>query len=134
MSERTKRLKDLAEVQGRIHQLHQARRATLLAEAHAAQAEAEAIGQRSYEAGSLSDLFPDLYARKVAEALRRRDEKIAAASAEGRAAATAKARAEKIAEAHETARAVELRQLEDRERLDSLEQRLARNLPRPADE
>ena len=127
MSDRTKRLKQLAGVQARIHQLHQARHATLVAQAQAAQMEAEEIGRRSYEEWSLSNLFPELYARRVGDALRRRDEKLAAAAVEARDAATAKARADKITEAYKTARSQEERQTEDRERLEGIEQRLSRS-------
>lgn len=126
MSERTDRLKSLARVQGRIRDLHEAKRANLLAQAAAAEREAQEIGERSYAEGSLSSLFPDLYARRVGEALRRRDDILAQAAIAAGDAAAARARAEKIGEAWREARMQDERETGDRERLEIIEQRLAR--------
>lgn len=125
MSERTKRLKGLVAVQARIQSLHEARHAALLAQAHAAEREAEEIGRRSYESASLSSLFPELYSRKVGEALERRDRLRAEATGEARLAAAAGARADKLGEAYREARSAEERTLGERDRLELVEQRIA---------
>ncbi len=68
MTTRQQRLKKLVAVQEQLKALHETRRATLLAEAHAAEAEAHALAQRFDEPNSLSGLFPDLYNRRIAGA------------------------------------------------------------------
>ncbi|MBP0441261.1 hypothetical protein [Tianweitania sediminis] len=120
MDERIKRLGDLASVQNRIRGLHEARYATLLAQAMAAGQEAEDISRRSYAEDSLADLFPDVYARRVADALRRRDEALLQADAAGKEAMAAKLRAERLHEAHSEARSHQDRQSGDRDRLEAL--------------
>lgn len=126
MDERTKRLQNLASVQNRIRGLHEARHATLLAQAAAAGQEAEEIGRRSYAQDSLAHLFPDVYARRVADALRRQRETLVLAEAAASEAMAAKLRAERLADAWRDARSAEERQKGERDRLELIEGRHSR--------
>jgi hypothetical protein len=74
MASRTERLKKLVEVQEQLKAFHEMRRATALAEAAAAGREAAELAARFDAPDSLTDLFPDLYARGVERALRRQDQ------------------------------------------------------------
>ena len=74
MVTRVQRLKKLLAVQEQLKALHETRHAGHLAEAAAAAREAVEIGERADAEDSLSNLFPDLYSRSIANAVAQRTE------------------------------------------------------------
>ena len=122
MTTRIQRLKKLVTVQEQLKALHETRRATLLAEAHAAEAEARALAERFDQPDSLSGLFPDLYHRRIAEAADRQAEKLESARREAGLIATATARVNMVERAYREVSTQNERQKSDRERLEIVEQ------------
>lgn len=122
MTTRIQRLKKLVAVQEQLKALHETRRATLLAEAHAAEAEARALAERFDQPDSLSGLFPDLYHRRIAEAADRQAEKLENARREAGLIATATARVNMVERAYREVSTQNERQKSDRERLEIVEQ------------
>ncbi len=122
MTTRIQRLKKLVAVQEQLKALHETRRATLLAEAHAAEAEAHALAERFDQPDSLSGLFPDLYHRRIAEAADRQAEKLENARREAGLIATATARVNMVERAYREVSTQNERQKSDRERLEIVEQ------------
>ncbi len=123
MSARRNRLKKLVEVQEQLKALHEARRAGFLAEAAAAEAEAQALARRFDEADSLSALFPELYHRRIAGELERRDASLENARREAGMVAAASARTNMVERAYRDASRHDERRRADRERLDLIEQK-----------
>lgn len=123
MSARRNRLKKLVEVQEQLKALHEARRAGFLAEAAAAEAEAQALARRFDEADSLSALFPELYHRRIAGELERRDASLENARREAGMVAAASARTNMVERAYRDASRRDERRRADRERLDLIEQK-----------
>jgi len=123
MSARRNRLKKLVEVQEQLKALHEARRAGFLAEAAAAEAEAQALARRFDEADSLSALFPELYHRRIAGELERRDASLENARREAGMLAAASARTNMVERAYRDASRRDERRRADRERLDLIEQK-----------
>ncbi len=123
MSARKDRLKKLVEVQEQLKALHEARRAGLLSEAANADTEARALMERFDDPDSLSSLFPDLYHRRIADALTCRDARLESAKVEAGLVAKATARTNMVERAYRDARRQDERQQSDRERLDIIEQK-----------
>lgn len=96
MGTRTKRLRQLIDLQQKLKAIHETRHAGFLREAAAAGAEAEDLARRSQEASPLADLFPGLYARRVARALERKAEMTALAAKEARKIAAEEARTDVV--------------------------------------
>ncbi|CAG0966608.1 MAG: hypothetical protein F9K19_16880 [Rhizobiaceae bacterium] len=96
MGTRTKRLRQLIDLQQKLKAIHETRHAGFLREAAAADAEAEDLARRSQEASPLADLFPGLYARRVARALERKAEMTALAGKEARKIAAEEARTDVV--------------------------------------
>jgi hypothetical protein len=96
MGTRTKRLRQLIDLQLKLKSIHETRHAGFLREAAAAEAEAEDLARRSQEVSPLADLFPDLYARRVARALERKAEMTALAGKEARKIAAEEARTDVV--------------------------------------
>ena len=69
MSTRRDRLKKLVKVQEQLKALHETRHATFLAAAASAEAEARDLVGHFDRDNSLSGLFPDLYHRRIAQAV-----------------------------------------------------------------
>ncbi len=123
MSARRERLRKLVTVQEQLKALHEARRAGLLSEAVNADTEARALMERFDDPDSLSSLFPDLYHRRIADALTRRDVRLESAQVEAGLVAKATARTNMVERAYRDARRQDERQQSDRERLDIIEQK-----------
>ena len=123
MSARRERLRKLVTVQEQLKALHEARRAGFLAEAAAAEAEAQALARRFDEADSLSALFPELYHRRIAGELERRDASLENARREAGMVAAASARTNMVERAYRDASRHDERRRADRERLDLIEQK-----------
>ncbi len=124
MSSRKDRLRKLVDVQEQLKALHEMRRATALSLAAEAGREAADLASRFDAPGSLTDLFPDLYARRIDGALQRQDRQLAAASAEAGLVATATVRTNMIERSWREARRQEDRQAQDRATLEAVERAL----------
>ena len=121
MSERTKRLKRLLDLLEKLRSFHETRHATFLAGAIAARAEAQEIISRTDDPGSLALLFPEVYSRRIADALAREQTSSAAAQAEAKLVATASARRDSVHENWQVSVNADARKREEREALEAAE-------------
>lgn len=124
MTSRTERLRKLVEVQERLKAFHEMRRATALSEATAAGCEAAELAARFDAVDSLTDLFPDLYAKAIQRARRRQDQKLASAQIEAGHVATQTARTNMVERSWREAARADERQAEDRATLEAVERTL----------
>lgn len=117
---RTSRLKKLLDVQGQLKALHEMRHAGHLAEAIKAQEEAVEIASRFDQEGSLSMVLPEVYHRRISNALQREQEERAKAAEEMRQVAAANARMNAVEREFKASQAWDERQAEDKERLEAV--------------
>ncbi|MBX3573888.1 MAG: hypothetical protein KF694_16165 [Mesorhizobium sp.] len=117
------RLRHLVELQKKVTEIHEMRRANFLAKAAAADREAKEILEARSE-GSMSDMFPEVYSRFVERAIARSRENEALARAEGLKVAAETARTNIIERSWREALREEERKAEERAALDGVEQRL----------
>lgn len=115
MASRAQRLGKLLEVQRQMKALHEMRHATHLADAIAAAREAEEVAKRFDESNSLSALFPEVYHRRISQALAREEASRALAEQEIRNIAIAFARLDVVEKDYRAALALERRMAEERE-------------------
>lgn len=132
MASRAARLKKLVDVQAELTALCETRHANLLAAANAADGEARELSARFDAPDSLAPLFADLYNRRIAQAIARREENLAKARQELQQLAVAKAREKTVMRAWREARAKEERQQAERDGLEMIENALARRLGKAA--
>lgn len=123
MAGKSERLRHLVELQKKVTEIHEMRRANFLAQAAAADREAKEILEARSE-GSMSNLFPEVYSRFVEKAIARGRENEALARAEGLKVATETARTNIIERSWREALREEERKAEERAALDAVEQRL----------
>ncbi|AZV20311.1 MAG: hypothetical protein E5Y74_30310 [Mesorhizobium sp.] len=123
MSTRKDRLKKLVKVQEQLKALHETRHATFLAAASAAEAEARELVGHFDQDDSLSALFPDLYHRRIAQAVVRQEANLASARQEASLIAAATARTNMVERAYKDVRNRDERERSDRERLDLITQK-----------
>jgi hypothetical protein len=123
MSNRRERLKKLVEVQEQIRALHETRHAGHLAAAASAQAEAAALAERFDAPDSLAGLFPELYHRRMAEAVAVHEKNHELAKQEAGQVAAATMRVNAVMRAYQAVRAWDEREKSDRERLDIIERK-----------
>ncbi|MBZ9853670.1 hypothetical protein LB566_07660 [Mesorhizobium sp. CA13] len=123
MSTRKDRLKKLVKVQEQLKALHETRHATLLAAANAAEAEAKELVEHFDKDNSLSGLFPDLYHRRIAQAVVRQEANLEGARQEAGLVASATARTNMVERAYKDVRNRDERERSDRERLDLIAQK-----------
>jgi hypothetical protein len=123
MSPRRDRLKKLVKVQEQLKALHETRHGKFLAAAGAAESEARELVGHFDQANSLSGLFPDLYHRRIAQALVRKEESLASARQEAGLIAAATARTNMVDRAYKELRDRDERERADRERLDLIAQK-----------
>ncbi|MER8445849.1 hypothetical protein NKH52_21915 [Mesorhizobium sp. M1066] len=123
MSTRKDRLKKLVKVQEQLKALHETRHATFLAAAGAAEAEAKELVGHFDQADSLSALFPDLYHRRIAQAVVHQEANLASARQEANLIAAATARTNMVERAYKDVRNRDERERSDRERLDIIAQK-----------
>ncbi|RWO45438.1 MAG: hypothetical protein EOS12_12335 [Mesorhizobium sp.] len=123
MSTRKDRLKKLVKVQEQLKALHETRHATFLAAASAAEVEAKELVGHFDQADSLSALFPDLYHRRIAQAVVRQEANLASARQEASLIAAATARTNMVERAYKDVRNRDERERSDRERLDLITQK-----------
>ncbi|BCG93045.1 hypothetical protein [Mesorhizobium sp. 131-2-1] len=127
MTTRKERLRKLVLVQEQLKALHETRHATFLAQAGAAEAEAKELVEHFDADRSLAALFPDLYHRRIANALVRQEASLESARQEASLIATATARTNMVERAYKDVRRRDERERTDRERLDLIAQK--RNEP-----
>lgn len=123
MAGKSDRLRHLVELQKKVTEIHEMRRANFLAKATAADREAKEILEARSE-GSMSDMFPEVYSRFVERAIARSRENDALARAEGLKVAAETARTNIIERSWREALREEERKAEERAALDGVEQRL----------
>lgn len=116
-------MKKLVAVQEQLKALHETRHATLLSQAHAAEAEARSLVERFDAADSLAGLFPDLYHRRIANAVARQEQNLEAASQEASSIIAATARTNMVERAYKDVSRREERERGDRDRLDLIGQK-----------
>ncbi|MDV6225396.1 hypothetical protein R2G56_03770 [Nitratireductor aquimarinus] len=120
---RQKRLQKLVLVMQRLKDYHQAQHATHLAQAIAAEEEAKAITDTLDTGTDMTNLFPELYHRRVASAMERRHASAARARQEVGNIIQADARGNALARAYREATDLEERSAADKERLEFIERR-----------
>jgi hypothetical protein len=123
MQSRKDRLRKLVKVQQQLQSLHETRHAVHLAQEMAAKAEAAELVDRFDSPDTLSGLFPEIYHRRIGDALARGDASAELARTEADRVATARARSNMVERAYRTERQWEDRRVADRERLDLIDRR-----------
>ncbi len=103
--------------------LHETRRATFLSAAAAAETEARELVEHFDAAGSLAGLFPDLYHRRIANAVARQEASLESARQEAGLIATATARTNMVERAYKDVSRRDDRERSDRDRLDLIAQK-----------
>lgn len=123
MASRKDRLKKLVKVQEELKAVHETRHAGFLSAAAAAESEAkELIGHFDADS-SLAGLFPELYHRRIANALGQQKQNLESAREEATLIAAATARTNMVERAYRDARRRDERERSDRERLDLIAQK-----------
>jgi hypothetical protein len=125
MTTRKDRLKKLVVVQEQLKALHETRHATFLSAATAAEAEARQLVEHFDAADSLAGLFPDLYHRRIANAVACQEASLESARQEAVLVANATARTNMVERAYKDVRRRDDRERSDRERLDLIAQKRA---------
>lgn len=123
MASRKERLKKLVVVQEQLKALHETRHAGFVAQAIAAETEAQALVASFGNSANTAQLFPDLYHRRISAALARQQHNIELASAEAGRIATATARTNMVDRAYREERRRDERDSADRERLEIIERK-----------
>jgi hypothetical protein len=118
---RKDRLKRVLDLQEKLKRLHETRHATHLSGAVAAEREAREIGERLDAEDSLSEVFPEIYHRRIANANRERMESLARARVEAERLATANARTDIVERNYRQARQEDERQRGEKDRLEHIE-------------
>ncbi|MBZ9818637.1 hypothetical protein [Mesorhizobium sp. CA4] len=125
MTTRKDRLKKLVKVQEQLKALHETRHAGFLAAAVKAEAEARELIERFDTDSSLGSLFPEIYHRRITDALGRQERNLENARREVSLIATATARTNMVERAYKDERRRDERERSDRERLDLIMQKRA---------
>ena len=123
MTTRKDRLRKLELVQEQLKALHETRHATFLSAAAAAEVEARELVEHFDAPDTLAGLFPDLYHRRIANAVARQEANQESARQEAALIATATARTNMVERAYKDVRRRDDRERSDRERLDLIAQK-----------
>lgn len=121
MKKRTERLKRLVMLQERLKALHETKHARHLADAAAAGREATELMQAFEAAGQTSELFPELYHRRIGFASAREQQKLSEANREAGRVAQAKLRTNIAARAYREALRFDERLEGEKEQLERIE-------------
>lgn len=121
MASRAERLKRLVKLQEQIKALHETRHATYLSHAAAARKDASELLEALNAASPLPGLFPDLYNRKIGDAVAREEKETIRAKDEAGRVATATARTNIAERAWREAFRLEERQSAEKEQLENVE-------------
>ncbi|WP_246485658.1 hypothetical protein [Aminobacter carboxidus] len=122
---RRDRLKKLIVVQEQLKALHETRHAGFVANAIAAEAEAQSLSDSFDSADGISQLFPELYHRRIKEAIDKKQLNLGLANVEVGKIATATARTNMVERAYRDVRRQDERDSADRERLEIIERKSA---------
>lgn len=122
MTTRVQRLKKLLALQEQLKALHELRHAGFVAEAVAAKQEAADMVDRFNADETMSALFPEVYHRRIGQALSREDANRKLATGEAAKVATATARTNMVERTYREARSADERERGDRERLEIISQ------------
>lgn len=125
MESRTKRLRNLVELQQQLKAFHEMRHAGYLAEARAAGEDAAEIAARADAPDSLSSLFPEVYARGLAGAQARQVAGNQKAVAEAARITAETVRTDMVERSYREERVREERVNADKERLEALQHKRA---------
>lgn len=125
MSERTDRLDRLLVLQTKLKRLHETRHAGHVSAAVRARDEAADLARRFDTEPLVAQLFPDLYNRRIAEAVARGSASEAQAAVEARQVAEAMIRADRVEDALDAARLADQRRLEEIDALEIVERAAA---------
>jgi hypothetical protein len=123
MTTRKERLKKLVKVQEQLKALHETRHASFVAAAASAETEAKELVQHFDADQSMAVLVPDLYHRRIANALVRQEASLESARQEVGLIATATARTNMVERAYKDVRRQDERERSDRDRLDLIAQK-----------
>jgi hypothetical protein len=123
MTTRKEGLRKLVIVQERLKALHETRHAAHLAAAASAGQEAEELAARFDAQESMSVLFPEVYSRRISQALARQEQNLLLAREEAGRIATATARTNMVERAYRDIRRQDDRDHADRERLETIERK-----------
>lgn len=124
MASRTQRLKQLLDLQERLKQMHEMKRAGHLAAAAAADRDIADVMTRKTGDDSLSHLFPDVYARFVDRTLERKRESERLSQDEAGRIAAAKVRAGMLERAWRSELDLEERKQQEIAGLEAVERKL----------
>lgn len=124
MASRTQRLKQLLDLQERLKQMHEMKRAGHLAAVAAADRDIADVMARKTGDESLSDLFPDVYARFVDRTLEHKRESESLSQEEAGKVAAAKARAGMLERAWRSELDMEKRKQQEIAGLEAVERKL----------
>lgn len=125
MPGRSDRLKRLLRVQNQLKASHEMRRAGFLGAAGVADREATEIATRKEGSDTLASLFPELYERRIEQALNARDQNLKAAEREAGKIATETVRTNRIEDDFRQALRREERVAEERDGLEAVERTIA---------
>lgn len=120
MSPRTKRLRQLIELQQKMKAIREMRHADLRRQATAAEQEAAALMAGVENQSPIASLFGDLYTKRIGAALSRKDEKDRLAREEATRIASETARANIVKRYYQEALRQEERMAAEKETLDSV--------------
>jgi hypothetical protein len=120
---RKDRLRKVLTLQEKLKRLHETRHAMLLSGAVAAEREAGEIMQRIGAEGSLSEVFPEIYHRRIARANQQRLEILSHARTEADRLAQANARTDIVERNYREALRKDERQRGEKEQLENVERR-----------
>lgn len=120
MSDRTDRLRKLVVLQDKLKSLHETRHAGFVVASARARREAEDLAAHFDAEGSLAGAFPELYNRRISDALSLERANGIMAGNEAKAVAAADARGERIAKRWREARSAEERRAQEVESLELL--------------
>lgn len=120
MTDRKQRLRKLVIVQDKLKSLHETKHAGFLAAAASARREAEELAASVDAEGSLASLFPELYYRRVSEALDRERDNLEKARIEAANLAVATLRTNMVEKSYRLVSQKDERDAADRERLENV--------------
>lgn len=123
MASRRDRLKKLVVVQEQLKALHETRHAGFVAQAIAAETEVTALARSFDSTEGISQLFPELYHRRISAAIDRQQLNLGLANVEVGKIATATARTNMVERAYRDVRRQDERDSADRERLEIIERK-----------
>jgi hypothetical protein len=123
MTTRKERLRKLVTVQGQLKALHETRHAGFVSAAAADGQEAAELAARFDAQEPMSVLFPEVYNRRIGQALARQEKNLQLAREEADRIATATARTNMVERAYRDIRRQDDRDHADRERLEMIERK-----------